>query len=113
MRPTRACTRARAASAASIASNQARSDTASRISSGTKISSNGKEHRLVLALQVDVEAEHAVLLAREETGERRVGRLGQGDTRSEPLEEPAREHGHREVRALRPLDRDRVPTVVP
>src|SRR3954447_7130334 len=79
IRPTRACARASARSAWSIASSHARSDTASRIASGTKIASKGKEHRLVLALQVYVETHDAVVLRREQPGEERLVRLRQVD----------------------------------
>ena len=56
-----ACARASARSAASIARSHASSSSAARSSSGTNSASNGKEHRLPLALQADVERERAVL----------------------------------------------------
>src|SRR5438309_8928113 len=63
MRPMRASARASAASTSSIACTQARSDTVASITSvlrlGPKSASDGKEDRLLFALQPDVEMQHA------------------------------------------------------
>src|SRR5438270_2541240 len=70
MIPTRACTRASAASTSSIACTQAASETTARIRSlprlGPKSRSDGKEHRLLLALQTDVEVQHAAIVPGDE-----------------------------------------------
>src|SRR3954470_9226772 len=111
--PARACARARAASKSSMAWTQARSDVASLTEAGTKSASNVKEDRLVLALEVDVEAEHLAILARHERrpalgvyrGQHGIGLVGlrlvgEIDPGGHPLEQPAREHGHADVRRL-------------
>src|SRR5438128_11889848 len=70
MTPTRDSPRARAASTSSIACTQARSDTVTSIKSvlrlGPKRESDGKEHRLLFALQPDVEVQHATAAFRDE-----------------------------------------------
>src|SRR3954454_10765089 len=88
VRPARASTVASAASASSIACSQARSDTASRSASGTKMAlkspSEGKERGLAPALEADVEVQPVVVLhGHERLGvvdedEDRVGRIGVG-----------------------------------
>src|SRR2546426_4559561 len=69
MRPMRASARASAASTSSIACTQARSDTVACITSvlrlGPKSASDGKEHRLPVALQPDVEVQHATAILRD------------------------------------------------
>src|ERR1700686_85598 len=70
MTPIRDSARANAASTSSIACTQARSDTVTIINSvlrlGPKSASDGKEHRLPLALQPDVEVQHATAIFRDE-----------------------------------------------
>ena len=87
--PARASARASARSASSIAASQARPETASRTASGTKSgansSSEGKEDRLPLSLQPDVEAELAVA--------RRLG-----DERRAPFRAQTRQDGVGRVR---------------
>src|SRR6202022_3766036 len=90
MTPIRDSARANAASTSSIACTQARSDTVTSINSvlrlGPKSASDGKEHRLPLALQPDVEMEHATAIFRDERlptrrldeVQRRIGRVGLG-----------------------------------
>src|SRR5437667_7603075 len=92
------------------------------MASGTKIwskrpsdgLSDGKEHRLALALEVDIEAQVAVLLARHERGpalrvvdggQDRVGGVGLGlvgevDPRHHAVEQATGEHRHLDVRRL-------------
>src|SRR2546425_6547200 len=69
MRPIRASARASAASTSSIACTQARSDTVACITSvlrlGPKSASDGKEHRLPVALEPDVEVQHATAILRD------------------------------------------------
>src|SRR2546430_12304549 len=66
MRPIRASARASAASTSSIACTHARSDTVASITSvlrlGPKSASDGKEDGLPLALQPDVEVQHATTI---------------------------------------------------
>src|SRR4051812_22983910 len=76
------CARASARSAVSIARSQALSSSAPRSSPGTNSASNGKEHRLPVALQADVEAERAVVLLR----------IRELDARELMLQQSAREH---------------------
>src|SRR5438128_12035999 len=88
MTPTRDSPRARAASTSSIACTQARSDTVTNIKSvlrlGPKSESDGKEHRLLFALQPDVEVQHATAALRDERlptrrgdeVQNRIGRVG-------------------------------------
>src|SRR5947199_9553349 len=70
MIPRRACTRASAASTSSMACTQAASETTARIRSlprlGPKSRSDGKEHRFLLALQTDVEVQHAAIVPGDE-----------------------------------------------
>src|SRR2546421_11422570 len=70
MRPIRDCARASAASTSSLACTQARSDTVASIRSvlrlGPKSASDGKEHRLPVALQPDVEVQHATAIPRDQ-----------------------------------------------
>src|SRR3989442_3601040 len=70
MRPIRASARASAASTSSIACTQARSDTVASIRSvlrlGPKSASDGKEHRLPVTLQPDVEVQHATAILRDQ-----------------------------------------------
>src|SRR2546423_9446723 len=80
MTPRRDSTRASATSTSSIAWTQARSETVSRILSllrlGPNRSSDGKEHRFVVALQPDVKAQYLpVRLAdeRRSAGRRHAG----------------------------------------
>src|SRR5437764_12221595 len=65
MIPRRACARASAASTSSIACTQATSETTAAIRSlprlGPKSRSDGKEHRFLLALETDVEVQHAAI----------------------------------------------------
>src|SRR5829696_5771220 len=77
-------------------------------------SSEGEEDGLMIPLEVDVEAVAAAAvglgdegraLRLSETGEQRVGRVGarlvpEVDPRGEPVQEPAGEHGHGDVRCL-------------
>src|SRR5437868_14009203 len=90
MRPIRDSARASAASTSSIACTQARSDTVASITSvlrlGPNSASDGKEHRLLLALQPDVEMQHAPAIlgdqrlpaARLHEVEHPMGRVGLG-----------------------------------
>src|SRR5262249_17033646 len=113
---------ASARSASRSACSQARLETASRTAAGTKIASkrpsDGKERRLTLALQADVEAESVDVTARDEGRACRLAELGEDrirrvrllllrevDARREPLQEPAGEHGDREMRGLQPAVR--------
>ena len=82
---------------------------AARSSSGTKSASNGKEHRLPLALQADVEAQPAVLLLGDELARRlerdsTVGAfaslVGEVDPRQLVPEQAAREDVDVEVRRV-------------
>src|SRR5438445_8674975 len=88
MRPNRDSARARAASTSSIACTQARSETVASIKSvlrlGPNRASDGKEHRLPLALQPDVEVHHTTATLRDQRlparrineAQDRIGRIG-------------------------------------
>src|SRR3989442_10481860 len=69
MRPIRTSARPSAAATSSIACTQARPDTVASITSvlrlGPKRASDGKEHRLPVALQPDVEVQHATAILRD------------------------------------------------
>src|SRR5438034_3670981 len=71
IRPIRDSARASAASTSSIACTHARSDTVASITSvlrlGPKSASDGKEDRLLFALQPHVEVQHATALLRDES----------------------------------------------
>src|SRR5712692_10745705 len=117
MRPIRDSARANAASTSSIACTQARSDTVTSINSvlrlGPKSASDGKEHRFPLALQPDVEVQHAtaifgderVLTRRLDEVQSRSGRVGLAlvgkiHARHQVTKQASREHGDVEVRRL-------------
>src|ERR1700674_995905 len=133
MTPIRDSAWARAASTSSIACTQARSETVTSINSvlrlGPKSASDGKEHRLPLALQPDVEVQHASAIFRDERlparrldeVENRIGRVGlrlvgKIHPRHQVTEQAPREDRHVQVRSLHPtirggrrgwLDRDK------
>src|SRR6202521_3505719 len=124
MTPIRDSARANAASTSSIACTQARSDTVSIINSvlrlGPKSASDGKEHRFPLALQPDVEVQHATAIFRDERllarrldeVESWIGRVGLGFVRKihprhKVTEQASREHRHVQVRSLHPTIRGR------
>src|ERR1700738_4477456 len=124
MTPIRDSARANAASTSSIACTQARSDTVTSINSvlrlGPKSASDGKEHRLPLALQPDVEVQHATAIFRDErlparrldevqnwigrVGLRLVGKVQACD---ELTEQATREDRHVQVGSLHPTIRGR------
>src|ERR1700730_13044593 len=109
--PIRDSARASAASTSSIACTQARSDTVTNINSvlrlGPKSASDGKEHRLPLALQPDVEVQHPTAIFRDERlaarrlheVQRRIDRVGlrlvgKVQTCDEVTEQATREDRH-------------------
>src|SRR3984893_8574086 len=117
MTPIRDSARASAASTSSIAWTQARSETVASIISvlrlGPKRASDGKEHRLPLALQPDVEVQHATATLRDERlparrfdqVESRIGRVGlrlvgKIHPRHQVTKQASREHRDVEVRRL-------------
>src|ERR1700694_5729952 len=118
MTPIRDSARANAASTSSIACTQARSDTVTNINSvlrlGPKSASDGKEHRLPLALQPDVEVQHATATLRDERlaprrldqVENRIARVGLAlvgkiDPCHQGTEQASREYRDVEVGRLR------------
>src|SRR3984893_12447936 len=124
MTPIRDSARASAASTSSIAWTQARSETVASIISvlrlGPKRASDGKEHRLPLALQPDVEVQHATATLRDERlparrldeVENRIGPVGlrlvrKVQTCDEVTEQATREDRHVQVRSLHPTIRGR------
>src|SRR6202165_3953979 len=124
MTPIRDSARAKAASTSSIACTQARSDTVTSINSvlrlGPKSASDGKEHRLALALQPDVEVQHATTIFRDQRfparrlneAENRIGRVGlrlvgKIHPRHQLTEQASREDRHIQVGSLHPTIRGR------
>src|SRR3984893_419474 len=124
MTPIRDSARASAASTSSIAWTQARSETVASIISvlrlGPKRASDGKEHRLPLALQPDVEVQHPTAILRDERVPTRrldqvenwIGRVGlrlvgKIHPRHQVTEQATREDRHVQVRSLHPTIRGR------